>query len=62
MRRDHRISTARLDTPFAVPMPHFAVESALSERRDHQSALAIRRIGLDVAVSAEGNELVEVEV
>ncbi len=62
MRRGGSISIALRDAPFAVPSPHVAVESALAEGRDDESALAEGGIGLRVAVAAQGDQSVEVEV
>src|SRR5437660_8518404 len=62
MRGGRSISIALLDAPFASPLHHLAVESALSQGRDDESALAERGIGLGVAVAAEGDQPVEVEV
>ena len=62
MRLDGSISTALRDAPFASPLHHLAVESALSERRDDESALAEGGIGLGVAVPAQGDQPIEVEV
>ena len=61
-RLDGSISTALRDAPFASPLHHLAVEAALSEGRDDESALAEGGIGLGVAVPAEGDQPVEVEV
>src|SRR5438132_11160519 len=62
MRGGRSISIALRDAPFASPLHHLAAESALSQGRDDESALAIRGIGLGVAVAAEGDQPVEVEV
>ena len=47
--------------PFA-PSHHFALELTSSERCDHEPALAIRGICPGVAITAESDEAVEVEV
>jgi len=56
MRRGRSISIALLDTPLAVPLPHLAMESAVPEGRDDESALAEGGIGLRVAVPAQGDQ------
>jgi len=43
-------------------VPHLTAESPVSEGRDNESALAEGGIGLGVAVAAQGDQLVEVEV
>ena len=62
MRGGRSISIALMDTPFAAPVPHLAVEPAVSQGRDDESALAEGGIGLGVAVAAQGDQPVEVEV
>src|SRR5712664_278712 len=62
MRGGRSISIALLDAPFASPLHHLAVESPLSQGRDDEPALAEGGIGLGVAVTAEGDQPVEVEV
>ena len=62
MRRGSRISTVLRNTPLAVPVPHLAVESALSQGRDDEAALAEGGVGLGVAVPAESDQPIEVEV
>ena len=62
MRGGRSISIALLDAPFASPLHHLAVESALSQGRDDEPALAEGGIGVRVAVPAQGDQPVEVEV
>ena len=62
MGRAGIISSSLLNTPFASPLHHLAVESALSEGRDDESSLAEGGIGLGVAVPAQGDQSIEVEV
>ena len=47
--------------PFA-PSHHVALELTTSERCDHETALTIRGICPSVAVTAESDEAVEVEI
>src|SRR6266849_2637332 len=61
-RRGDGSSTSLRNAPFAFPLHHLAVESALSQGRDDQPALAEGGIGLGVAVPAQGDQPVEVEV
>jgi hypothetical protein len=62
MKRRNRISTSLLDAPLAWSARYLAVELTLSEGRDDESALAEGGVGLGVAVAAEGDQPVEVEV
>ncbi len=62
MRWGGSFSTSLRDAPLAVPVPHLAAESALSEGRDDEPALAEGGIGLSVAVPAQGDQPVKVEV
>src|SRR5437667_9014034 len=62
MRGGRSSSTTLLDAPFASPLRNLEVESALSQGRDDEPALAIRGISLGVAVPAEGDQPVEVEI
>ena len=62
MRRGNGISTSWLDAPFAVHVPHLARESGITDGRDDESAQAEASIGLGVAVAAQGDQLIEVEV
>jgi len=62
MRRGDTISTSWLDAPLAVPVLHLTAEPALSEGCDDESALAEGGIAPGVAVPAQGDQPVEVEV
>src|SRR5215813_9502151 len=57
-----RCSITPLDTPFVVPSPYLAPESALSEGRDDETTLPEGGVGPSVAVAAQGDQPVAIEV
>jgi hypothetical protein len=62
MRRADRIVTTLPDAPFTLPSPDFTGESAVSEGRDDEAALAEGGIGPRVALPAQRDQPVAIEV
>ena len=48
--------------PLPISRDHFEAELTVALRRDHEPAAQVRRIGLVVALAAEGHQLLQVEV
>ena len=62
LRWHTRLAPVLPEAPLAVPLHHVALEPAVADRGDDEPAPAEGGVGLGVAIAAEGDEAVEVEI